>query len=650
MSKIHAPRLLLLWAVALAAYSNSFHGGIFFDNIAALIEDPRIQSVTASNIRAILTEGYWHIAPDSGLYRPAATLSYLLNYAVFDNGANPVGYHWVNFVLHGVNVSLVYALGISIFAAPALALALAALWGLHPLLTESVANIVGRADLLEAFGVLAGLLCYIRWSAATGRRRRWWLAALAASQTIGLFSKESALILPALLLVYDLAWSERPSWRARVPAYAAVALPIAAFTYVRIQLHLRTLSAVSHNLGTSTGFWGARFRNLQIVGKSIRLFVWPDHLSPDYSFNAIPKFDWRLSAWEDAQMLIVLAVCLGAVAFALRCRRAWKPMFFFVIFFFVTLAPTAAAVGVMGERFLYVPTVGLVGCLVATLDALGRRFSSRWPFSPQMAWIALGVACLALAIRTHARNSDWQDELSLWSSAVRAVPGDARAHLNLGNALAKTPGRLPEAIAEFRTAARILPERAHEHYYLGRALAGMPDGAPDAVPEFQAALRIRPDLAEAHLGLGNAFERMPGHLTDAMAEWQAALGSDPDLGEAHYRLGNAFSKIPGRLPDAIAEYQAALVTLPRFAQLHNNLGNAFARSDRMPDAVAEWRAAVQLQPTLVQAHANLGRALARAEGQLPTAISELEAAQRLQPDPRVQALLDQLRRSGKTAH
>jgi tetratricopeptide (TPR) repeat protein len=675
----HGRRLLLLWALALAAYSNSFHGGIFFDNTPALLQDPRIRAVTAPNIGAILTEGYWHITPNSGLYRPVTTLSYLLNYAVFDNGANPAGYHWFNFVLHGVNVSLVYALGILIFTAPSLALAFAAMWGLHPLLTESVTNIVGRADLLAAFGVLAGLLCYVQWASATGRRKHWWLAAMMAAQAIGLLSKENAAILPAILLLYDLTWSERASWRARAPAYAALLLPFAAFLYLRSHLRTGLVVALRKGLERRSGFWAPRANSLRIIGKSIRLLIWPDHLSADYS-RSIPKFGWRLSTWQDGQVLVVLAVCLCAIALAVRWRRTWKAMFFFVIFFFVALAPTALAVPILAERFLYLPSIGLVGCVVAATYALGRRLSPSWPASPRVAWIAMGVVCLALAMRTYARNSDWHDELSLWSSAVQVVPWDARAHMSLGNALAQIPGRLPDAIAELQTGARMSPHDAREHYNLGRALAQMPDRAqdavaefqtalrlkgdvaaavhynlgdllarmpgqlPDAVAEFQAALRIQPDFADAHNNLGNAFKRMPGRLTDAMAEWQAAVSSDPNLAEAHYNLGNAFSQMPGHLPDAIAEYQAALHGRPRFAQAHNNLANALAQTPgRLNDAIQEWRAALQLQPNLAQAHANLGSALAQID-QLPGAIAELEAAQRIHPDPQVQQMLDRLRK------
>ena len=148
----------------------------------------------------------------------------------------------MNLALHEVNVSLVYALGILVLGERAPALALAAIWGLHPLLTESVTNIVGRADLLAAFGVLAGLLCYVKGASAAGRRKLAWLAAMVAAQAVGLFSKENAAVLPGIMLLYDLTWPERAAWRGRALAYAALALPFAAFFYLRGALHMHMLA------------------------------------------------------------------------------------------------------------------------------------------------------------------------------------------------------------------------------------------------------------------------------------------------------------------------------------------------------------------------------------------------------------------------
>ena len=188
----HLWRLILLWVLVLGAYSNSFDAGLVFDSSELISQDPRLQQATAHNVAGIFTEEYWPGGIATGLYRPITTFSYLLNYALLGNGTRPVGYHWVNLVLHEVNVALVYALGVLIFGETAPALALAAIWGLHPLLTESVTNIVGRADLLAALGVLAGLLCHVKGASAAGRRGMAWLAGLAAAQTVALFRKRAA--------------------------------------------------------------------------------------------------------------------------------------------------------------------------------------------------------------------------------------------------------------------------------------------------------------------------------------------------------------------------------------------------------------------------------------------------------------------------
>src|SRR5436190_634576 len=140
--------LLALAVVSALAYSNSFRSGFVIDNRVLLL-DSRIRALTAENIRLILTKDYWYGLVGSSLYRPLSSFSYLFNYVILGDGEQPAGYHWINLALHVANVSLVYALGLRIFGRIERALALAAVWGLHPVLTESVTNIIGRADLLS---------------------------------------------------------------------------------------------------------------------------------------------------------------------------------------------------------------------------------------------------------------------------------------------------------------------------------------------------------------------------------------------------------------------------------------------------------------------------------------------------------------------
>jgi tetratricopeptide (TPR) repeat protein len=617
----------------LIAYSNSFQAGLVFDNSSLIGQDPRIRQATLEHIASILTGAYRYDKPTAGLYRPLTTFSYLVNYAVFGNGSRPQGYHWLNLALHGLNVALVYALGVTVLGEAAPAWTLAAVWGLHPLLTESITNIVGRADLLAAFGVLGGLLCYVQAGLAAGRRRPAWLAGVAAAQAVGLFSKESASVLPGIMLVFDLIGFDRALWRRRAPAYALLALPLATFFYLRHQAHLHMLIPFADNPLVNAGFWSARLTAVKVIGKFLWLFLWPARLSADYSYNAVPLFGSPASYWEDTKALLALVVCVGVtVLLVFLARRKRKPMIFLLAFFFVAFSPTSnlfVPIGsIMSERFLYLPSVGLAGCVVAAICWASRR----QPVA-RAAWAALGLVCLALAARTYARNFDWQDELSLWTSAVNVCPGSGKAHYNLAKALELLPGRLPEAIAEYRLALRIDPDHADVHNNLANALAAIPGGLPEAIAEYRVALRMEPDRVEPHNNLGNALARIPGGLPEAIAAYQAALRIRPDSAEVHYNLANALLRIPSGVMEAIEEYRAALRIDPDHADAHANLGNALARNPgRLPEAIAEYRAALRIAPGSVGAHIGLGNALSAIPGGLPEAIAEYQGALRIRPD------------------
>ena len=157
-------------------------------------------------ISKCLRENYWWPKGESGLYRPVATFTYLLNYSVLGNEEGAAGFHWINLFLHVCNAFLVYLLAWRLFVDRRVALAIAALWALHPICTEAVTNIVGRADELAAFATLAGILLYIRSTQERGWRRAAWLTGLAAMVTIGIFSKETPVVTAALLPFYDLSF------------------------------------------------------------------------------------------------------------------------------------------------------------------------------------------------------------------------------------------------------------------------------------------------------------------------------------------------------------------------------------------------------------------------------------------------------------
>jgi tetratricopeptide (TPR) repeat protein len=671
----HLWKLALLWALVLAAYSNSFDAGFVYDNESAILQDARVHDANLQNVHRILTEGYWVSQPTTDLYRPLTTLSYLLNYAILGNGANPAGYHWMNLVLHLVNVSLVYALGILIFGDPAPGLALAAIWGLHPLLTESVTNIVGRADLLAAFGILLGLLCHTRATAGAGWRKTGWITALALSQTIALFSKESGVVLPALMLTYDLIWPGHSFWRAvwrrRILSYAVLAIPLIAFFVLRSQLHMHLDVPFLNNPLVGAAFWPARLTAVTVIGRYLWLFVWPAHLSADYSYNSVPLFQWSPASWEDLQAWIVLALCVAGIALALRMRRENKPLCFFVLFFFIALAPTANVFILIGsemsERFLYLPAIGLTGCGICLIRALisalrtpltdvrGSLDSARYRAARvskrsshlliKALWIASAALCLALGARTYARNFVWHDEATLWRSVTDVNPNDALAHVNLGSALLEIPGRMPDAISEYQTALHIYPNYADAHNNLGAILLQSGRTA-EAVAEYRTAVRLDPDYPDAHSNLGSALSRLPGRLPEATAELETAVRLDPENARRRAALGGVLLQTPGKLPQAIGQLETAVKLDPELTDAHYALAVALAQIPaRLPDAVIEFNTVLRSRPDDAGSHYQLGLLLSRMPGKLPEAIQEIEAAARIRPDPRLQDLLNRLRKA-----
>ena len=447
--------IAILLGATLLTYSNSFQSGFVFDNNALILQDSRIRSVSGSNIDLILNQEYWHNSSTSGLYRPLATMSYLFNYAVLDNGARPAGYHAVNLAIHLINVLLLYLLLLELI--PPAAFAAALLWAVHPVLTESVTNIIGRTDLLAAFGVLAGLLAHRRAARSQGRTRWLWLGALFAAAVIGFFSKESAIVLIGVMAANDIAFG-KGGWGRSAVGYAVAGAAAAVFLIVRsgVLAHVpyAPLPFTDDPL-LGADFWTARLTAVGVIARYFGLLLWPARLSCDYSFHQIALFHWR---WLDAQDapatvgIVLLAACAVLAAWSYRRNRA---VTFFVAFFFLTLAPTSNLViligSVMAERFLYLPAIAFAACLAIA----GRALLHRIPARGQVAILA--VICAALAVRAYVRNADWATDLTLWGSAVQASPASYKTHVNYASFVAGPKGEnLDGAIGEIERSLAIL--------------------------------------------------------------------------------------------------------------------------------------------------------------------------------------------------
>jgi hypothetical protein len=561
--------VVLLLVLVGVAYANSFAGELVLDNRTIIGRDTRLRACSWENLGLILTKGYWWPVWEVQLYRPLTTLSFLFNYSVLGGGQQPAGYHVLNLLLHAVNVLLVYAPVRGLLRNAMAAWFAAAVFAVHPLQTEVVTNIVGRADLLCSMFLLIGLGLHI-----LSRRRREWQSewtrlGLGLSALAAVMCKESGAVLIGLLLLYDLASIGRRqdgSWRTIVRDTLGggrwkneLAVLPALVLLLGIRYVMAVESPVEGQIGSDnpielTDFWTGRMTAVKVAGYYLRLLAWPDRLSCDYSYRQIPVFGWTfIGPDRDAWLgLAALAVLAAAAWVAWRKRH---PLFFFWGLGFLCWLPVSnllVNIGtIMGERFMYLSVAGFAAGVAAALLSAAPWGASHLPLPPKAArWLlaaGLGLMLAAFTGRTLVRNEDWHTEERLWTAAVSVCPDSYKTYKGLAGAILRhdpEARRLPAALPLLEHALAIVdahplpPEHAPTGLYieLGRCYARYADnlaagvGGSSATP---AQIQDYYDRAVRILELAATADR--AHNERARHKWLAqgrAPGTIPDVGQA----------------------------------------------------------------------------------------------------------------------
>jgi tetratricopeptide (TPR) repeat protein len=556
-----------LCAVALAAYVNSFGLGLPLDARRLVAEDTRVHAAKAVNFKLIFGTHYWFPHSQDRLYRPLTTLSFLANYVWLGNGPNPQGYHVVNFLLHAGNVLLVFALARLLLRDGAAAWFAAAIWAVHPVATESVTNVAGRADLLAGACLLGGLLVYAGERTA-GRR-----AALAVLCLAGCLSKESAAVLPGVMLLWDLTARRRP----KAGDYAAVLLALAVAFWMRERAFAAQpwpeLPFLDNPL-RGMGFWTARLTALKVLGMELALLVWPANLAFDHSYNQIGPAGWR-----DPWVWVALAVMVEIVVLA-SLRRKRDPLPFFAAgLCALTLLPTAnlaVLIGsIMAVRFLYLPAAGFA----LAFSALVFRMRSR-----HAACTLAAAAVAVLGARTLLRNPVWDSDLTLARADVAAVPQSFRAHgvLASGLVLQDRTANLEAAMQEAQASWEIvesLPaewnsDQPAEEVSVLCQRKGDQVGGP-FTPAGRAWYEKGLELAQRAADIAAVRRRLFDEAQLAHGRGLAVLAGYEDL---YANLGILYYAL-GRDREALDAYRKALAEAPERPDIYDDITLVYARAN-----------------------------------------------------------------------
>jgi tetratricopeptide (TPR) repeat protein len=267
-----------------------------------------------------------------------------------------------------------------------------------------------------------------------------------------------------------------------------------------------------------------------------------------------------------------------------------RQIFFWGALAFVTLLPTSNFVvtigSIMAERFLYLPSIGVVACFVAALFAIARRYRlTGWAVA------ALAAMTVGLGARTAVRNADWADDVTLAAATVRAVPASYKAHRQLAGALYDADAdhaRIGAAIAEASRAIAIidpLPDAMNAgemflqagQYQVEKGEQAWRTGEPD-LPSIVAPERRQPYLNAIPL------------LRRAEAIGQAQQHARPDEGFAPhyasvYRLLSVALLRVGDVQPALDAAVRARAIAPLEPDAYARVAEASLAVDR-PDAAA----------------------------------------------------------------
>jgi tetratricopeptide (TPR) repeat protein len=512
--------LPLILLCGLGVFATALDNGFHYDDGHSIADNPHLRSL-ANLPRFFVDPGTFSAMPEARMYRPLLLATYALNYAV--GGQEVWGYHLVNLSLHLANAWLVWLLGCRLAGRGAWLACL--LFLLHPVAGEPVNYLSSRSALLAAFFCLLGMGWVVRGaSVQAGRWPHLWVALCFAG---GLASKEIAFTFPLAAALYLWLLAPRRAW-SLLAAPGALALLYLAGTRAILG------KALGEPVRPLVSHWATQV-------KAAVFYLWT--LVEPVRLSVEPQFAAARGWGEEAVVLALLMLVSLALVLA---RAGGRTGLFCAGWAALALLPGALVPLniLVNENRLYLPLAAL---------CLGLGALRQW-LPAHRAWL-LGL--LPLAGLCLGRNAVWQDELSLWSDAVRKGPGMARTHVNLGKALLEA-GRYQEAIAASRRALELDPKLDRAHYNIGTAYLHL-DHLEEAVASYQRALEIRPDLLEARNNLGNAYLEQ-GKAAAALEEYRRALAIQPDARLLH-NLGKAQLDL-GRADSAAAAFSRSLALYP----------------------------------------------------------------------------------------
>ncbi|MDO9287759.1 MAG: tetratricopeptide repeat protein, partial [Thermodesulfovibrionales bacterium] len=473
--------LLIIFLLSFLAYSRTFNGEFQFDDDISVIENPYVNGASKFS---------WHnLAGSIGNgARPFTAITFALNYQF--GGLDVRWYHITNFIIHIFNGALIFSIVLLTMRssklpahytarASSVALISTAIFLLHPIQTEAVSYISQRYESLSSLFYLCSLLAYIearltpsltlphRGGGRGGWATRYPLlstrsmlyAVSIISGFLALGSKEIAITLPVVMLLYDFYFLEDRPFLKRIAGPGI-------FMLLSFVAGIFIVSGFSK--GIDAGFsvraftpWEYLLTQFRVIATYIRLLFLPIYQNLDYDFRISRTF-FEVDTFLSFVFLLML------MSSALLFFKKWRLGSFFILWFFIILAPTSSIVPVIDVIFEHRIYLASAGIFIIVSDILSRWISMQKEGATynRTAICIVAILIVLLSVATFQRNRVWETKLSLWEDAAKKSPMKSRVHNNLGNCY-MLHNKHFGAIEEYKKAIALDSNNVEAYYNLG---------------------------------------------------------------------------------------------------------------------------------------------------------------------------------------
>lgn len=604
----------VVFTFAILCFVNSYDGDFVFDDGEAVTGNKDLTPEVP--LPTLFKHDFWGRKLESKTshksYRPLTVLTFRWSYSIA-GGYHPMGFHIVNIILHGIVSVLMLALfsvllaGCEVrddrllFGCPRASFLCGVLFAVHPVHTESVAGIVGRADLLCALFFILSFLAYVkaclkdisitlyRPSAVSWH----WLCISMVLCAMSVLCKEQGITVLGIISAYDIlmicridllatvgikaclntsdeqesnkSWKKCLLYRHVIVLISGLVILITRWRLMGSMTPTFQVFDNPHSFVNGSIFRAINYNYLYCINSWLLIHPW--WLCFDWSMGCIPVieslFDWRIL------FVIIFWILMAALLFTsmngvLTQQKINITMALaFLIIPFLPATNLFFRVGfVIAERVLYLPSAGF--CIIVTVG-VGKLCLNK--DRRKAVKFCIYYVVLMLVLKCIHRSDQWRQEMSLFLSGAKVCPLNAKVHYNIGK------------------------------------LNGDKGNADIAIEKYRLAIELNKQYDQAMNNLGNILKER-GQLVEAESLLLKAVNIREDFAAAWMNLGIVQASLH-KNSSAERSYYTALKHRKKYPDCYYNLGNLYLETGKSQLAIQAFRNATLQKPDHVNAWSNM---------------------------------------------